>query len=94
MNVIFAGLFIPAVVDTVFRYPNNFGPAAWILIKNLFLIAFSLLALILGVISSLVNIIKLSTVVVLRLMPLIWMSVVTLFNLTSDKSVILLSSQY
>lgn len=53
------GLCIPAVVETVFRYPDNFGRGNWILIKNIFLVIFSILALVTGSYVSIGGIIKL-----------------------------------
>lgn len=41
------GLFVPAVVETVFRYPD-FGVGNWILIKNICLMVTAILALITG----------------------------------------------
>lgn len=39
---------IPAIIETVFRYPDQFGFANWILFKNIFLVVFSVLAAITG----------------------------------------------
>lgn len=46
------GLFVPALIDTIFRYPNDLGVANWILIKNLILMLVSLLVLISGSVAS------------------------------------------
>lgn len=39
---------VPAIIESVFRYPNNYGFANWILYKNVFLVVFSLLAMVTG----------------------------------------------
>lgn len=46
------GLFVPALIDTIFRYPNDLGVANWILIKNLILMLVSLLVFISGSVAS------------------------------------------
>lgn len=53
------GLMVPAVVETVFKYPDfDYGFANWILIKNIILIVFSIFALIIGSVTSIRDIIK------------------------------------
>lgn len=53
----FLGLFIPALVETIFRYPNDLGFCKIILIKNLFLMIFAMLALATGAFVSLKDIV-------------------------------------
>lgn len=53
------GLCVPAVVETVFLYPDNYGMGNWILIKNILLIVFSFCALCAGSVVSIHEIIKL-----------------------------------
>lgn len=55
----FLGLFVPALVETVFRYPDNLGYANWVMIKNGFLMMFAVLALITGSLVSLKEIVHL-----------------------------------
>lgn len=52
------GLCIPALIETVFRYPDNLGRGNWILIKNGFLIVFSIFALVTGAYASILEIIR------------------------------------
>ncbi|XP_031616811.1 proton-coupled amino acid transporter-like protein CG1139 [Contarinia nasturtii] len=53
------GLCIPAVVETVFLYPDNLGKWNWIFIKNIVLVLFSMIALSTGSVVSIHEIIKL-----------------------------------
>lgn len=48
----FTGLFVPAAVETIFRYPDDFGVYNIVLIKNLFLMVFSIIALATGSLVS------------------------------------------
>ncbi|KAG4076176.1 hypothetical protein HA402_014725 [Bradysia odoriphaga] len=52
------GLFVPSVVETVFLWPDRLGFLRWKLWKNLFLIAFSLIALVSGTVVSVADIVK------------------------------------
>lgn len=61
MSSFLTGLFVPAVVETISRYPNNLGYANWIFLKNGFLMIFSVLALIAGSYISINDIIKIYT---------------------------------
>lgn len=54
------GLLVPAVVEGVFLWPET-GRFHWILIKNVFLVLFALLALLTGSAVSILNIIKIYT---------------------------------
>uniref|UniRef100_A0A182LUS6 Amino acid transporter transmembrane domain-containing protein n=1 Tax=Anopheles culicifacies TaxID=139723 RepID=A0A182LUS6_9DIPT len=58
LNPILA-LWIPIIVDTVYRWPNHFGRLRWRLLKNLALCCFGLFLLVTGTISSVNNIIQL-----------------------------------
>uniref|UniRef100_A0A6E8W3J2 Aa_trans domain-containing protein n=1 Tax=Anopheles coluzzii TaxID=1518534 RepID=A0A6E8W3J2_ANOCL len=58
LNPILA-LWIPIVVDTVYRWPNDFGRLRWRLVKNFALCCFGLFLLVTGTISSVNNIIAL-----------------------------------
>uniref|UniRef100_A0A182KFZ4 Amino acid transporter transmembrane domain-containing protein n=1 Tax=Anopheles christyi TaxID=43041 RepID=A0A182KFZ4_9DIPT len=58
LNPILA-LWIPIVVDTVYRWPNDFGRLRWRLVKNFALSCFGLFLLVTGTISSVKNIIEL-----------------------------------
>lgn len=49
---LFPGLFVPAAVETIFRYPDNLGVCNIVLIKNVFLMIFSILALATGSLVS------------------------------------------
>lgn len=49
---------VPAVVETVFHYPDGYGFANWMLIKNFFLVVFALIALTTGSYVSIVKIIE------------------------------------
>lgn len=51
------GLLVPAVVETVYRYPDDLGPGQWILIKNGLLCVFALLALVTGAYVSILDIV-------------------------------------
>lgn len=55
----FLGLFVPALLETIFRYPNDLGFCKIILIKNLLLMVFSMLALATGSFVSIKDIIAL-----------------------------------
>lgn len=55
------GLLVPAVVETVFLYPDHLGFGNWILWKNIFLTLFAILALITGTFTSVLEIIHLYT---------------------------------
>ena len=56
------GLFVPAVLETVFLQANgNFGRLKWKLWKNMFLVIFSLVAMFSGTFVSIKDIIKLYT---------------------------------
>lgn len=55
------GLMVPAVVETVFCYPNDLGPGKWILIKNGILCIVSVFALITGSYVSMKEIIHMYT---------------------------------
>lgn len=55
----FPGLLVPAVVETVFRYPHDLGVGNWILIKNIFLVVFALIALVTGAVVSISEILEL-----------------------------------
>lgn len=57
---IFEGLFVPAVVQTVFLWPNM-GRFNWILIKNIILIIASICALVAGTIVSVDSIVEMYT---------------------------------
>lgn len=54
-----AGLLVPAVVEIVYRYEEGYGFAKWVLIKNLLLGAFAILALVTGTFTSILEIIDL-----------------------------------
>uniref|UniRef100_A0A182Q012 Amino acid transporter transmembrane domain-containing protein n=1 Tax=Anopheles farauti TaxID=69004 RepID=A0A182Q012_9DIPT len=58
LNPILA-LWIPLIVDTVYRWPNEFGRLRWRLAKNVALCCFGLFLLVTGTISSVKNIIEL-----------------------------------
>lgn len=49
------GIFIPAVVDIVLRWDGEMGSFKWRLYKNIFLIIFSLFALISGTYYSILS---------------------------------------
>lgn len=49
---------MPAVVETVFLWPDQLGVFKWKLWKNLLLIAFALIALVSGTAVSVIDIIK------------------------------------
>ena len=51
------GLFLPAAIETVYLWPNM-GKGYWILIKNIFLTLFALLAVVTGSIVSIQGIIR------------------------------------
>lgn len=53
----FAGLFVPALVETVNRYPNDLGFLNYILVKNVCLMLIALLALSTGLFVSVKEII-------------------------------------
>lgn len=53
-----SGLLVPSIVETVFHW-DDLGPFNWILVKNIILGIFSILALIAGSAVSIMNIIKL-----------------------------------
>lgn len=55
----FLGLFVPALVETIFRYPNDLGFCRIIMVKNIFLMVFSILALGAGSFVSIKEIIAL-----------------------------------
>lgn len=55
------GLLVPAVVETVFLWPDNLGVLKWKLWKNLLLIAFALIALVSGTVVSVLDIVKIYT---------------------------------
>lgn len=54
------GLLVPAIVEGVFLWPET-GRFHWILIKNIFLAIFAIIALIAGSAVSILNIIKIYT---------------------------------
>lgn len=58
MLQICAGLFVPAVVQTVFLYPDSYGVANWKLWKNILLMIFALIALGTGSYASILDIVK------------------------------------
>ncbi|XP_021709821.1 proton-coupled amino acid transporter-like protein CG1139 isoform X2 [Aedes aegypti] len=51
-------LLVPVLVDTVFRWPNDYGPCGWIILKNVILAVFGVLLLVFGTYSSIRRIIK------------------------------------
>lgn len=53
-----SGLLVPACIETVFLYPDKLGTGNWILIKNLFLGAFAVLAITTGSYVSIHDIIN------------------------------------
>lgn len=53
-----SGLCIPAVVETVFRYPDDLGRYNWIAIKNGLLVVCSIIALVTGAYASILEIFK------------------------------------
>lgn len=55
------GLCVPAVVETVFRYPDDLGPGNWILIKNGLLCIIAVLALVTGSYVSMLEIVHMYT---------------------------------
>lgn len=55
----FPGLLVPAIVETVFRYPHDLGVGNWILIKNIFLVVVALIALVTGAVVSIREILEL-----------------------------------
>ncbi|XP_055313263.1 proton-coupled amino acid transporter-like protein pathetic [Sitodiplosis mosellana] len=55
------GLCIPAIVETVFRYPDDLGKFNWIVIKNGFLVVISVIALITGSYTCVLEIIEMYT---------------------------------
>lgn len=57
----FLGLFIPACIETIFRYPNDLGFGKIILFKNLFLMVFSMVALSTGAFVSIKEIVEMYT---------------------------------
>lgn len=50
-------VIIPAVIDTVFRWPGGFGRMNWILWKNVLVLVFGLLVLGIGTYFSVVDIV-------------------------------------
>lgn len=52
MIILSTGLFVPAAVETIFRYPDNLGVCNIILIKNVLLMVFSIMALATGSLVS------------------------------------------
>ncbi|XP_055533591.1 proton-coupled amino acid transporter-like protein pathetic [Wyeomyia smithii] len=50
-------VLVPAVLDVVFRWPNNFGPYRWRLVKDCLLGLFGLFLLLTGTVDSVKNII-------------------------------------
>lgn len=50
-------VIIPAVIDTVFRWPNEFGRMKWILVKNVLVLMFGFIVLGIGTYFSVVDII-------------------------------------
>lgn len=54
----FLGLFVPALVETIFRYPDDLGFCKFILIKNLLLMIFAMCALATGSFVSLKEIVE------------------------------------
>lgn len=51
-------LIVPVLVDTVFRWPNDYGRCGWILMKNAILAVLGILLLVFGTYSSLQRIVK------------------------------------
>lgn len=49
---------VPAIIETVFHYPDGYGFANWMLIKNCLLVIFGLVALTTGSYVSIVRIIQ------------------------------------
>lgn len=60
IELISAGLFYPAIVETVFEWPNT-GRYHWILIKNVILMVTAVFALITGSLVSIEDIIRMYT---------------------------------
>lgn len=48
---------VPGVIETVFLYPDQLGFCNWILIKNVFLSIFAVIALTTGAFTSILEII-------------------------------------
>lgn len=59
IQLLCVGLLVPAVVETVFRYPHDLGAGYWILIKNVVLVVFALIALTTGSVVSIREILHL-----------------------------------
>ena len=55
----FLGLIIPLLIEIVTYWDVGFGPCNWVIIKNIFLFIFGVLALIFGSYTSIVDIVKL-----------------------------------
>ena len=55
------GLLVPAVVETVYLWPNKLGAYKWMLWKNIILSAFSIFALISGSIVAIEDIVGIYT---------------------------------
>lgn len=55
----FPGLLVPAIVETVFRYPHDLGVGNWILIKNILIALMALIALVTGAVVSIREILEL-----------------------------------
>lgn len=51
------GLIIPAIVETVFRW-EDLGSLKWVLLKNIFIVAFGLTSLISGCTVTIMDIIE------------------------------------
>lgn len=56
-----SGLCIPAIIETVFRYPDDLGRFNWVAIKNGLLVIISIVALITGSYASILGIIEMYT---------------------------------
>lgn len=50
-------VIVPVILDTMFRWPKDFGPCGWIIVKNVFLGLLGVLLLIFGTYSSLKRIV-------------------------------------
>lgn len=52
------GFVVPAVLNTVSLWPNNLGKCKWVLVKDILMILFGLIALVSGTVSSMIEIIN------------------------------------
>ena len=55
------GIFVPAVIESAYLYPNEFGAGKWKLWKNIFLMVFSIVALLSGGFVSIKEIVEMYT---------------------------------